>query len=131
MKKIFVIIATLALVFMSCDSGDIIGGRYFGTFHNTNNNMLEAGGLSFTYNGLRLHGSHHKHGCRSRIQGQLRENQTHLHHQHRQNGECGLYRMLRINPSIETWYAAFLFGRFLFVGAFGIIRFHERIYQKA
>jgi hypothetical protein len=50
MKRIFVIIATLALVFMSCDSGDIIGGRYFGTFHNTNNNMLEAGGLSFTYN---------------------------------------------------------------------------------
>ena len=39
MKKIFVIIALLTLVFTSCDSGDIIGGRYYGTFHNNSNNL--------------------------------------------------------------------------------------------
>lgn len=50
MKKIFAIIAILAIIFMSCDSGDIVGGRYYGTFHNSNNNKREAGSLSFTYN---------------------------------------------------------------------------------
>ncbi len=50
MKKIFVFIATLALVFMSCDSGDIIGGCYHGTFQNKSNGKLETGSLSFTYN---------------------------------------------------------------------------------
>lgn len=49
MKKIFVIIALLTLVFTSCDSGDVIGGRYYGTFHNNSNNLREAGSLSFTY----------------------------------------------------------------------------------
>ena len=50
MKKIFVFIAALALVFMSCDSGDIIGGCYHGTFQNKSNGKLETGSLSFTYN---------------------------------------------------------------------------------
>jgi hypothetical protein len=49
MKKIFVIIAVLALAFTSCESGDIIGGRYYGTFQNQLNGQLEAGSLSFKY----------------------------------------------------------------------------------
>lgn len=49
MKKIFVIIAILALAFTSCDSGDIIGGRYYGTFQNQLNGQIEAGSLSFKY----------------------------------------------------------------------------------
>lgn len=49
MKKIFVIIAVLALAFTSCTSGDIIGGRYYGTFKNQLNGQLEAGSLSFKY----------------------------------------------------------------------------------
>jgi len=49
MKKIFVIIAILAFAFTSCDSGDVIGGRYYGTFHNNLNNLREEGSLSFTY----------------------------------------------------------------------------------
>ena len=49
MKKIIPVIAIILLFFTSCDSGDIIGGRYFGTFHNTKNQMREAGSLSFKY----------------------------------------------------------------------------------
>ncbi len=49
MKKIFFIIATLTLVLTACKSGDIIGGRYYGTFHNTSNNLREAGNMSFKY----------------------------------------------------------------------------------
>lgn len=49
MKKIVAIIAVLILFLTSCDSGIIIGGRYFGTFNNLNNGKLEAGDLSFKY----------------------------------------------------------------------------------
>lgn len=49
MKRIFVIIAVFALVFTSCDSGNIIGGRYYGTFHNTTNGMRKYGNLSFQF----------------------------------------------------------------------------------
>ena len=49
MKKIFVIIAVLALALTSCNSGDIIGGRYYGTFQNQLNGQIEAGSLSFKY----------------------------------------------------------------------------------
>lgn len=49
MKKIFVIIAVLAFAITSCESGDIIGGRYYGTFQNQLNGQLEAGSLSFKY----------------------------------------------------------------------------------
>ena len=49
MKKIFVIIAVLALAFTSCDNGNINGGRYYGTYHNQVNGLLEEGSLSFKY----------------------------------------------------------------------------------
>lgn len=49
MKKLFVIIAVLALALTSCDNGNINGGRYFGTFHNQQNGLREAGSLSFKY----------------------------------------------------------------------------------
>lgn len=49
MKKILSIIAVLIFVFAACDSGDIKGGRYFGTFQNTKNNKYETGSLSFKY----------------------------------------------------------------------------------
>ena len=53
MKRIVSVIAVFALAILaSCDSGNIIGGRYFGTFHNTNNGLREAGSLSFTYNNI-------------------------------------------------------------------------------
>ena len=48
MKKLAFILAAFALLFPSCDSGNIIGGRYYGTFHNITNDMREAGSLSFT-----------------------------------------------------------------------------------
>lgn len=51
MKKIIPILAIFVSVLLfSCDSGNIIGGRYYGTFHNTTNNMREAGSLSFKHN---------------------------------------------------------------------------------
>ena len=49
MKKIIPVIAILLLVLFACDSGNIIGGRYFGTFQNLQNNKREAGDLSFKY----------------------------------------------------------------------------------
>lgn len=49
MKKVISIIVIALFVFASCDSGNIIGGRYFGTFHNQTNNLREAGSLSFKY----------------------------------------------------------------------------------
>ena len=49
MKKLFVIIAVLALALTSCDHGNINGGRYFGTFQNQLNGLREAGSLSFKY----------------------------------------------------------------------------------
>lgn len=49
MKKLLFIIAVLALVFAACDSGDMKGGRYFGTFQNTINKKYESGDLSFKY----------------------------------------------------------------------------------
>jgi len=49
MKKIVVVIAFFALLMTSCDSGSIIGGRYFGNFHNLSNNKIEQGDLSFKY----------------------------------------------------------------------------------
>lgn len=39
----------MLFVFASCDHGNIIGGRYFGTFHNQTNGLREAGSLSFKY----------------------------------------------------------------------------------
>ena len=52
MKKLLSFIAVLTLVFVSCSSGDFIGGRYFGTFQNKTNGIREAGSLSFTYNSI-------------------------------------------------------------------------------
>lgn len=49
MKKLLSVIAILMFVFSACDSGNFIGGRYFGTFHNANNGFREVGNLSFTY----------------------------------------------------------------------------------
>lgn len=49
MKKILAIVSVILLVFTSCESGDIIGGRYYGTFNNMTNNMREMGSLSFKY----------------------------------------------------------------------------------
>lgn len=50
MKRIASIVVVFTLVLLaSCDSGNINGGRYFGTFHNTNNGLREAGSLSFKY----------------------------------------------------------------------------------
>lgn len=50
MKKTVFFLTVLVLALTSCDSGDIVGGRYHGTFHNNSNNLREAGSLSFTYN---------------------------------------------------------------------------------
>lgn len=49
MKKFLSIIAVLMLIFASCDNGNIIGGRYFGTFHNTTNDIREEGSLNFKH----------------------------------------------------------------------------------
>ncbi|MBO7628571.1 MAG: hypothetical protein J6S87_01310 [Bacteroidales bacterium] len=49
MKKLYPIIAVLVFVFAACDSGDVKGGRYFGTFKNTTNNKYESGSLSFKH----------------------------------------------------------------------------------
>ena len=49
MKKFLSIIAALTFIFASCNSGDFVGGRYFGTFHNTTNDEREAGNLNFQY----------------------------------------------------------------------------------
>lgn len=49
MKKILAIVSVILFVFTSCDSGDIIGGRYYGTFNNMSNNKREMGSLSFKY----------------------------------------------------------------------------------
>ena len=52
MKKFLSIIAVLVLIFASCNSGDFVGGRYFGTFQNKNNNEREAGDLSFRFENI-------------------------------------------------------------------------------
>lgn len=49
MKKILAIATVILLMFVSCENGDIIGGRYYGTYKNLTNNKLEAGSLSFKY----------------------------------------------------------------------------------
>ena len=49
MKKIVAIVSVILFVLTSCESGDIIGGRYYGTFHNLMNDEREAGSISFTY----------------------------------------------------------------------------------
>lgn len=49
MKKIVAIVSVILFVLTSCESGDIIGGRYYGTFHNMSNNQREMGSLSFKY----------------------------------------------------------------------------------
>ena len=49
MKKIVAIVTVILFVLTSCESGDIIGGRYYGTFLNMTNNMREAGSVSFKY----------------------------------------------------------------------------------
>lgn len=55
MKKILSFIAVLIFVFTACDSGDIHGGRYYGTFQNTTNNKRESGSLSFKYENTNNH----------------------------------------------------------------------------
>ena len=52
MKKFLSIIVVLIVIFASCDSGNFVGGRYFGTFQNMNNNEREAGDLSFNYESI-------------------------------------------------------------------------------
>jgi len=52
MKKTISIIAILLLL-VSCQHGNINGGRYYGTFTNASNNMTKAGNISFTYGTLR------------------------------------------------------------------------------
>lgn len=49
MKKIVAIVSVILFVLTSCESGDIIGGRYYGTFHNMSNGQREMGSLSFKY----------------------------------------------------------------------------------
>jgi hypothetical protein len=49
MKKIVAIVTVILFVLTSCESGDIIGGRYYGTFHNMSNNKREMGSVSFKY----------------------------------------------------------------------------------
>ena len=49
MKKILSIIAVLTFIFAGCDSGNIVGGHYYGTFQNTANGLREAGSLNFKY----------------------------------------------------------------------------------
>ncbi len=49
MKKIFAFVTVILVMFASCESGDVIGGRYYGTFNNLANNQKEMGSLSFKY----------------------------------------------------------------------------------
>lgn len=49
MKKILAIVTVILFMFASCDNGDMIGGRYYGSYHNLSNNKIETGGLSFKY----------------------------------------------------------------------------------
>lgn len=49
MKKLLFTLAVLAFVFSACDSGDMKGGRYFGTFQNIANKKYESGSLSLKY----------------------------------------------------------------------------------
>lgn len=52
MKKIFAIVTAILFVLTSCESGDFIGGRYFGTFKNESNQKIESGNLSFEWGSL-------------------------------------------------------------------------------
>ena len=54
MKKILVIVTAVIFVLTSCESGEIFGGRYFGTFKNTTDNKSAYGGISFQ-NGSLIH----------------------------------------------------------------------------
>lgn len=49
MKKIVAIVTVILIILTSCESGDIFGGRYYGTFHNMSNNKREMGSLSFKH----------------------------------------------------------------------------------
>lgn len=49
MKRILAIVTVILFVFVGCDSGNIVGGRYFGTFHNTSNDMREYGDMSLKF----------------------------------------------------------------------------------
>ena len=49
MKKMLAIATVLIFMFVSCENGDIIGGRYYGTYKNLLNNKLETGSVSFKY----------------------------------------------------------------------------------
>lgn len=49
MKRVLAIVAVILFVFAGCDSGNIVGGRYFGTYHNTFNNMREYGDMSLKF----------------------------------------------------------------------------------
>lgn len=52
MKRILAIVTVILFVFAGCDSGNIVGGRYFGTYHNTTNNMREYGSMSLQFTNL-------------------------------------------------------------------------------
>lgn len=54
MKKLLFYAAMALFLFSSCESGDIVGGRYFGTFKNTSNNMMADGSLGLQY-GILIH----------------------------------------------------------------------------
>ena len=49
MKKFIPFIAVLLFAFASCSSGDINGGRYYGTFKNLTNNQYDSGSVSFQF----------------------------------------------------------------------------------
>jgi len=52
MKRILAIVTVILMVFAGCESGNIVGGRYFGTFHNTTNGMREYGDMSLKFSNL-------------------------------------------------------------------------------
>jgi hypothetical protein len=52
MKRILAIVTVILFVFAGCDSGNIVGGRYFGTFHNTTNGMREYGDMSLKFSNM-------------------------------------------------------------------------------
>jgi len=52
MKRILAIVTVILFVFAGCESGNIVGGRYFGTFHNTINGMREYGDMSLKFANL-------------------------------------------------------------------------------
>ena len=55
MKKILLYVLSVLLLFAACDKEETIyGGRYYGTFYNTANQLSVKGSLGFTYGKLYL-----------------------------------------------------------------------------